>query len=280
MPSSVSLEIFNTLADARQHFNIIDAFFAPERITIEFEGAFHYTNPALLALPLSLVFLKNRTINWLIIPAVGYLLLLILPFGAINLRYLIPAAVPLTIAVTYMLVRSSERFLSPGGSRTFLILLTLLALYSSGRAIYTWLGHSKALQHLVGKASTTEYIATHLDPSMRTLASVLQFVDERVPKDSRILMLYESRGYFFDRRVIVDTRVANWPLLTHKLTPDNCLKALGISHVLLSTGAVRYYLRRGVDPELIRWSEFLSFADRCLGDPIYQGQAFVLFETS
>jgi len=279
VPSGVNPAIFHTLDAARMPFNLLAAFFAPGDLTIEFEGAFHHANPIFILLPLWLLYLRNRTVNWLIIPPIVYLLVIIVPFGTTNLRYLIPAAAPLTVATAHMLVRSCERLLSGGTTRLLLVALAALALLPSARTVYVWLQNTRALPQLIGATSAEAYMATHFDPGVRTLVPVVDFVNQQLPEDSRILMLYEARGYHFQRPVIEDVRVTNWPLLDYGLAPDQCLEWAGISHVLVNAGAIRYYLRRGSDPEVIGWGSFVGFADRCLGDPIYQDPAFLVFRS-
>ena len=276
VPPSVNPEIFQWIWEIRLPFNLRDAFFSPGRLTIELEGTFYHANPALLLLPLWVLFLKNRTLNWLVIPAVGYLLALLISFPLTNLRYLIPAVAPLTIVSVYMAVRSCERFLSAGAARVLLVLLGGLALAPSGKAAYAWLSRTEALGYLIGVSSTEDYLATHLDPTVRQYAPLVRFVNGQLAEDSRILMLFEARGYYLNPSVIQDNQVTNWPLLAPKLAPDTCLEAAGISHVLLGTGALNYYVQGGLDPELIRWKAFQQFAERCLA-PIYRGPAFVLF---
>ena len=279
VPADVNSAIFQTLGRSRQPFNIVDAFFSPGRITIEFEGIFHYTSPLLLILPLWAFFWKDRRINWLVFPALGYLLLILLPYRTTNLRYLIPAVPALTIAAAFFLTRVTERFFSSSAARVLVMGVVALTLISSTRAMYTWLRYTKALPHLAGAVSDADYVATYLDPSVRTLSSVIQFVNRETDPDSKVLMLYESRALYFDRQVIQDTRVVNWPLLERQLEPGQCLVGEEITHVLMSVGAVSYYIRRGNDPDLFRWEEFVEFAKGCLGgEPIFQQeQAFLLF---
>ncbi len=281
VPSSLDPNLFRTLGLARQPFNVIDAFLSPEHLTIELEGRFYYANLAFVLLPLWVLYLRDRVVGWLIIPAGAYLLLILAPFGNTNLRYLIPAASPLAVAVAYMMVRTTRRFLSAGPARLLVVGLTALALLSSGRAIYTWLRHTQALPHLAGAASEAEYVAGYLDPSVRTLQPVIRLVDDRLPEDARILMLYEARALNFDRPVIQDTRAVNWPLIVRRLGPGDCLETAGVTHILIGLGSIRYYIQRGIDPETFHWQEFVDFANRCLGgEPIYQDGAFLLFRKS
>ncbi len=144
--------------------------------------------------------------------------------------------------------------------------------------MWLWLHHTEAAAHLAGVVSAEDYMSNYLDPSVRTLSEARRSVDSRVGPDERILMLYESRALYFKQPVLQDTRASNWPLLASVLERGDCLEASGITHVLLSTGAMRYYMRRGADPEVLQWDRFLTFAADCLGDPVYEGAAFLLFE--
>src|SRR5690606_677240 len=91
-----------------------------------------------------------------------------------------------------------------------------------------------------------------------------------------ILMLFEGRGFYFEREVLQDHNSNTWPLLA-TIGPPDCLRAAGITHVLLNIGAVDYYVRGGADPAVLRWDEFDAFARRCL-TPVARTPAHVLFE--
>ncbi len=278
VPTSMDSSFLAALSNVRQPFNLRDIFLAPERLTIEVEGAFYYANPILVLVPLWLFFIRRRILTWLVIPAVGYLLILIVPYPATNLRYLLPAIVPLTIVVVHMAVTSSERLLPARAVRWTLLPLTLLALVPAARTAYFWMSGTQALAYLAGTTSRESYFANHLDPSVRVYAPLIKFVNNDMPKESRTLMLYEARGYYFNRTVIQDNRLTNWPLLAPKLHADECLESFGISHVVLAIGSLRYYIQRGLDTEVMGWEEFLQFADRCL-TMIHESPGFVVFES-
>jgi hypothetical protein len=274
VPANVDPAIFETFARVQPPFNLIDAFFHPGRTTFEYEGAFQYANRAFLLLPLALLYWKNRMIWRLIAPAILYVALLFVALPLVSHRYLLPAAAPLTLAIAYLAsdltARGAIRRIRP----FLLVLLAIAALAPTWRVMRVWLTRTDALSHLVGRTSRKEYIATHLDPSIRALAPVIEFANTELPEQSKILMVFESRGLYFEPAVIQDGRVANWPLLAAILEPDRCLESR-ITHVLFSTGAISYYARLGVPPDALGWEAFRAFAERCL-TPIYRGTSFVL----
>jgi hypothetical protein len=277
VPPSVNPQIFDVLAQARSPFNLADAFFAPHRLTIEPEGVFYRANPALLLLPGWIFFIRNRVLNWLVIPAVGYLFVLLVPFPETNLRYLIPAVAPLTIVVVFIAVKSAERVFSTSAAHLLLVLLAALTLLPSGRVMYAWLTGTKALGHVVGVTSADEYMADRL--ALRVYHPVVRHLNSQLPADSRILMLFEARAFYVERSVIQDIRLSNWPLLAQVLEGDACLPDAGITHVLLGAGAMGYYLHRGADPELVGLDAFATFRQRCLTH-LHETPGFILFEVN
>ena len=45
---------------------------------------------------------------------------------------------------------------------------------------------------------------------------------------------------------------------------DNCLAGTGVTHLVVNSGAVDYYVRRGLDPRRVYWDRFPDFERRCL----------------
>jgi hypothetical protein len=274
-PASVDPNITDFIWEMREPFNLRDAFFAPGRLTIELEGVDYYLNPALMALPLWLIFVRDRTLNWLVIPALTYLFILLAILPSPNPRYLIPAIVPLTIAVSHSVIRLSERFLSPAAGRLLLILLTCLALVPSANAARLRLTRTPVLDYLAGQRSADVYIASHSGPAF---VEIVNLANEQLDPESKILMLFESRGFYFEVDVIQDVVGINWLLLTNTTAPDACLAGTGISHLLVSVGSFGYYVvSGGLDPERLGWSAFQSFAANCL-EIVYTSPALMLFE--
>jgi hypothetical protein len=275
-PAAVDPQLTQFIWELRAPFSLGDAFFAPGNLTIELEGADYYLNPALLALPLWLLFVRNRTLNWLVIPALTYLFIVLVVLPSPNLRYLLPAIPPLTIAVAHVAVTISHRFLSLAAARAILISLTCLALVPTARALGWRVTRTEAVQHLVGVSSANDYLASRMG---RAYVEVIRLANGELDEDSRILMLFDARGYYFRPAVIQDNMAINWPLLASVLPPDDCLESMGITHVLLGTGSLGYYAGvGGLDPERLGWSSLQAFAARCL-EPLYEHPALMLFRS-
>lgn len=274
LPASIDPRTLVYMFDVARPFNLQDAFFSPGRISVEAEGAYYYANPALLLIPLWLLFIRNKILDWLAAPALLYLLILLIPFPRTSVRYLIPAVAPLTLVVVYAAVQLSERFLSTARACTLLVIFAGLALIPSGTAMYARFSRSLALEHFVGASTMTEYLASQLGPGY---VPMVRYANEHLGGDSRTLMLFEARGYYFKVPVIQDNSGINWLLLVPKLSSNNCLDGTGITHVLLGIGPLRYYVMRGIDPKRLQWEAFQQFARRCLA-PLYQDPTLVLFK--
>lgn len=274
-PAQVDPSVTQLVWEFREPFNLRDAFFFPGRLTIEGEGKYYFLNPALLALPLTVLYLRQRAVIWMVFPALIYLALVLVVQPSPNLRYLLPAIPPLTIAVVYAVLRAGQRLLSVATLRVLIVALTLIALTPSGIGAGWRIANSRALAHFVGIASASEYIASWLGSAY---VNVVKLTEETLDGDSRVLMLFEARGYYFDTPVIQDNTSDNWPLLAAALSPEACLPgAIGVTHVLVGIGSLRYYaFTGGLNPERIRWNEFRALADRCL-EPVYGDELLILF---
>jgi hypothetical protein len=272
IPAGVELSELRAVSGARMPFNLLDLFVAPGRLTVEQEGAFYHMNWLYLLLPLSVLFFRNKVFVWLVLTAVAYLFIILVPFPATNLRYLIPAFAPLTIAAAYIAVRLSTRFLSASAATLLLASVAMLSLSPSARAMHTWLFKSDVLGSLTGATSLQRYLETGYNLHFQ----VLQAANNLVPPDGKLLLLYEARGFYFEPEVIQDNNISNWTLLAPMMSSsENCLETTGITHVLVNDLAVRYYVRRGMDPRLLRLDSLPQFARRCL-TVIHRGQGFTL----
>jgi hypothetical protein len=266
IPPTVNPEIFDVLSHIRAPFNLLDLFLAPARLTVESEAVLYVFNPILLAFPLLVFFARNRTLNWLAIPALGYgLLMVAISFPATNLRYFIPAIAPLTIVAASVIARLVTRFCTAKVARVLVVLLVALALVPAGKTMYLWLSDGwlsagEPWRYLTGASSSQEYLGNNIPPYADNVA----FVNQHAPKDSHILMLFDARGYYFHRRVIEDSVVTNWALLAPKTSGGDCLRGAGITHVLINWSSVMYYVERGADARIFQFPALREFAQRCL----------------
>ena len=273
-PPDVTLS--QTLRGVRAPVSLWGVFFAPGELTAEGEGVFYFTNRLLLLLPLGVLFLKRKLLGWLLLPPLLYLVLVLGVFPATNLRYLIPAVPALTLALVYVLLEAGNRYLPRRLAALGVMVLGTLALAPSYRAVKRWLSETEAVSHLLGSTSETEYWATHLDPGVRAYQPMVRHVNENVPTDALVLMLFEARGFPLVTASLQDNKITNWPYLAGVLPEGSCGESVGASHLLLATAALNYYRLRGLDPERLQWGRFEGFAERCL-EPVFQVPGYVLF---
>ncbi len=253
-------------------FNLVDLFMAPERITVEGEGAFYRPNLLLLVLPLWLLCLKTEVLTWLAGPALVYVALVVLLQPTTSLRYLSPVIPSLTLVALHSYGQVWDRVLPARWVQRLLAATTLLVLVGTGHLSYLLAINGRHLAYAFGAVSRDAFLKART----RDYADVVQFVNERLPKESRILMLFEGRGYYFRVPVLQDNVIVNWPLLSAKAVWPDCLRSAGITHVLLNVGAIQYYVVRGVDLAPLRLRALQRFADHCL-TPIHTAGGFTVF---
>ena len=276
VPAGAAVGAYQALADARQGFNVVDAFLHPGRLTIEPEGRFYFASPAFVLLLLWPVFRRDRGLCALGLPALGYLLILLTVYPHTNLRYLIPALAPLTVVTAVLAVHLSAGVV-PRPVRTPVgVLVAGMVLAPSLATASTWLFRAPYVSYAVGRTSADAFLAGHFAPWVAPYWRLARFVNESLPRDSRILDVFEVRGYYMQRAVLVDPQLTNWPLLAETSAPDDCLRSLGITHVLLGRASLEYYLARGVDSSALRVHELQRFAARCL-HPVVEAPGLTLY---
>lgn len=283
VPAGMDTSILRALSESRAAFDVLAAFFDPGSLTIEGEGAFYALSPVLLLLPLVLVTATSRAraLGPLLVGLL-YAALVIVPFRQINLRYLMPAVPTLVVALATGLDALVAMRLGALQRRERAILATLLvlaALYPVGGALRHrfFAGSAVLLRHAAGRASAQEVWRRHPDGTVRSYAPVIGNLHRLVPTDGKVLMLWEARGLPIERETLVDVRLSNWSFLAQSPAPAACLAGTGITHVMVGTGSVEFYVSRGARPEAFRLNDFTAFRDRCLADYVNIGPGFGLF---
>jgi hypothetical protein len=278
VPRTIHPELLKALSHVRQAFNLFDLFFAPRRLTVEGEGVFHLMNPLLLSFFVWPFLLRKAVVRWLLIPGLGYLFCILFVNPYTNLRYLIPALIPLTLVTTCGIAGIVHRFLPIRVAKLLLFLLIILSLAPSVFVMSLWSSQSLTVPYSFGAVSQQEYLQHNDFPaSPHALMDVVFYANRQLPQESRILLLLEARGYYFERPVLQDNVLTNWSFLAARGEALECLRAAKISHVLVNTGVLRYYVRRGLDPHILQWESFEPFAQRCL-IPVYTNDAYTLYQ--
>lgn len=271
IPASLDPAVLGAVSYARARFDVLDLFLAPGRLSVEGEGAYYYASPMLMLLPLWLLFIKNRRLSALAIPPLIYVLLIVVPFPLTNIRYLLPALVGLTPVAVYVVLHGSRRFLSADAARLLVLSLSVLSLLPTGKTVYHWMTERRALGYAIGTVSRDQYLAR----GFAFYRAMTNAVNEEVPADGKVLLLFEARGLYFKPAVLQDNLLTNWPFLAH-VGSRSCLAPVGVTHVLVSLLAVRYYTLRGTDPNLFDLNLFPKFAQRCLR-PVHRQSGFILY---
>jgi hypothetical protein len=254
-------------------FSILTLIREPAALAVETEGALYFPNPIFVLLPLWVFLIRrSRILNWLIVPAVGYLIILTHYWPYSVVRYLIPAMVPFTIVSVDIAVRAWRRFLPSRSVVGLSVLIFGITLVPFGVIVKAELIRTDVLAHAIGRSSAENHFAKR----RKVYAEIVSYVNQNLPKEARVLLIYDARGYYFNVPAIQDNTFANWPLLARSEAATNCLRSTGISHVLVNVESLRYYLRRGVDPQALQWEAFREFSRRCL-TPIRGTRAYTLF---
>lgn len=274
VPASIDPNLFGWEWDLRNTFNLREAFLDPGRLTIEVEGNLYFMNPICLALPLGLLFIRDRTIRWLLIPGVLSLAFILIPFPYSNPRYLIPSLIPLTVVALHSIVLIAQRFI--GRQKSFLIVIpvVLATLLPTAFSMFVWTTQVNPVPYLIGVASKKQFLENHVFLEEHT--RLVDLVNSELPPESRILLLYEARSYYFEREVLQDNLWTNWPLLASTLDQDPCLETTGLTHVVINKGAVSYLVDGGMDLDLVEWPEWEAFRNRCLS-LMHEDQVYALY---
>ena len=218
--------------------------------------------------------------RWLLIPSLLYVFVVVSFPSLVNLRYLIPPLVPLSIVSCSVVLEKLFGRFSRRVTRFLAVLLVVVVLLPTSFVVSLWLSRSMKLTlgYAIGRSSQQEYLLHSSFPyEGRRYKEILQYVNQTVPHDGLVLMLFEGRGYYFEVPVLQDNVFTNWQYLVHKQSSLECLKGTKISHVLVGNEVFNYLTKRGFNPDLIQWNVFQEFAQRCL-TPIYQGGGYTLYE--
>lgn len=269
-PAEVSTAIYSALGNARERISIAALLFRPAQLTVEAEGAHFTRNAALFVLPLALLFLRDRRLLVLLVPGALYLTFALSYFAKTNLRYLMPALPVMVLCAVEGARRFGARFERLPAVRPLLLVLALATALGGLRVAGSRLATPVRVQVALGMLPPEALLAGDVQ------YAVARFMADETPADSRLLMLFDARGYYHTRAVIQDNVLTNWPLLLATGAPDRCLAGTGITHVLVNNAVADYYVRRGLDPNVLGYDRFPEFAQRCL-EPMVNNLGVVIY---
>ncbi len=127
-----------------------------------------------------------------------------------------------------------------------LVMLLILGLTALGYAI--GFASSGTLAYLVGAESREAYLARHLG----AYGAALRFINTELPRDARIVFLWEPRSYYAARATQPDAILDAWTHLRWQYHDAATIaaewRARGYTHVLLHCAGLDYILQSGYDP--------------------------------
>jgi 4-amino-4-deoxy-L-arabinose transferase-like glycosyltransferase len=261
LPDAIHPESLEVLRQVRAPFNLHDFLFSPSRLTPEFDAGFFFPSPVVVVAPLALL-VRNRTAAGFALAGVLYTIGVLAVSREINLRYLIPALPLLTIASAGAV---GARLGRPTRAQAF-ALLALIALSLPAAISGAWfrLDRTSALALAFGRISRTDYLWGNPRMFEASYLQMVSRVNRQLSADSKVLMLFEARGYYLDPPVIQDNVFVNWSLFVPLAGSKDCLNTTHITHVLVNTEILRFLVYRGLRPEVINWARFEDFAEHCL----------------
>jgi hypothetical protein len=225
---------------AREPFSLSALVLRPAALSPESNARFYLWSPLLFGGVVAAL-VHRRSWAW-VLPALGYLGLLIGYSPQTNLRYLIAALPALAVASATAVTALFARF---GARRAWAVALTILALVPLARP----------LDVLRVRLQGGGYDDVH---------RIASAASRTVAPGGRILMLYDARGWAFDRPVIQDDLAVTWQLLERSGHAEECLAGLGFTHVLVNFGAAAFYRTRAGQSRAARDPSLPRFVDRCL----------------
>lgn len=244
--------VHDVLSRTRDPVSLGRVLLEPGLLSPEAESRYYVWSP-LLIVGLVAVLLVPRAWPWAI-PLAGYVLVLLVRSPRTNLRYLIPVVPALAVASAAAVASITRRWPAfRRWTRGALFVLSLAPLALPVALVWQWIR-----QPVASGRYDTLYAATVM-------------VSERVAEDDTVLMLYEARGWPFERPVIQDNRILTWPYLAASGHARSCLRELQlpsgigpVTHVLLYTGALRFYRSRIDSMPYVSDGALDRFVQRCL----------------
>lgn len=163
-------------------------------------------------------------------------------------RLLFPAfpAFALLAAIAYE--RLSVFDLPQFSLQRFVRLVVLLVLGLTALGYTIGLASSGTLEYLVGVESRAAYLARNLGE----YGAVIRFINTQLPRDARVLFLWEPRIYYAERAAQPDSILDVWAHFRWQYRDADAiaaeLLARGYTHILLSRAGLDYILQSGYDP--------------------------------
>jgi hypothetical protein len=271
-PAGVHPDIFQVHRQMREPFTLRTFILSPGRLAPDEDASDSGPFLVLLFAPLALVVGPWRRPLPLLLPPLGYLVLVLGYSRYTSLRYLMPAIPALTAAVAILLDAVWKRW--TGWGRTVLLAAILVAAIPSPLAILRRLVWKNAAAVALGTMSKRQFLDRYRETNGYVHA--VSWLDAHVPRGDLVIMLFEARGYYSESRVEEDLLLRNWAFLAPHAEQPGCLRGTGAKYILVNEGSYRYFVDRGAEPASLRWDAFAQFRSKCLKS-VYEARGFSVY---
>jgi hypothetical protein len=253
-------EAFTTLTRIRQPFSLGRLLLAPASITSNANSEDSTPFWALFLAPVALLSAWRWKVAGVVVPSLLYMGLLLGYSRFSNLRYFIPAIPGLTVGAAVAVWMIRER-LSRSGRPILFAVVAVLAL-PSALAYWHMVEQRAPVAYAVGRESARAFLGRYWET--RGLMSVVAWVNAKAEPGAKVILLFDARGFYFDREVREDINIRNWALLEPFARGAGCLEDLGASFIVVNDASRRYFERRGASMQTLKWDAFDAFRRRCL----------------
>ena len=203
---------------------------------------YHYPNYLFLLIPFLIFFRKPRWLVWLL--ALGVTFVLAIASTSWIARYLLPAYPPLTLVAAYALNAISERVNLLRNVHIF-VLAGLFAVVISTSILS--MRKFNSFRFLAGNTSRRDVVG------LFTYYKPLQFINNTLPKDARVMFLGAQLTYGIERPYISDESwfATKWRRLLVRNSSleevNRDLKQQGVTHILFSPNIFTYAAAMGME---------------------------------
>jgi len=262
--------------------SVVDYLVLPANIYINYESFGTFMGsielPSLI-FPIIIVYpwlKKHRLINGIFLFA--FLRFILWALGSQQTRFLLPIFPLLSVISAYTLIHIKRKFRE---NRTITVVGKSLCYGIFIVGIFYSLSYFtlvKPFGVILGLESKNDFLSRMIHDYQG-----MRYIQEHTPSNTKVMMLWDGRGYYCDQRCIPDIDHAQWSALVYNLqTRDKIVAALneqGITHLLFSLEDVDFNLihdtnQRNLNAYLFLRDDFLPLC----GKQVYQDEWVSIYQ--
>lgn len=198
--------------------------------------------------------------------------------GPQHTRFLLPLFPALSLLTAHVMLNLSQQFLKPSLGRIAITGLVGGTLATTLIYALIWFISVQPLAVISGNISKADFLTEKVSQF-----DAVQFIQKNLSPSKKVLLIWDSRGYYCDMRCIPDIEQSMWTQMVAR-TPDVAgtlkqLQARGISHLAVSWSDIEFLSHHDPSKSYNRTLTFLlkDFVPAC-GRKIYEDDAMYIFE--